>query len=336
MIRLATPRWWYVRRGAPSPVTRLLLLPVSWIWAWATARRLARGRPFDTGVPVICVGNLTMGGTGKTPVVQALVRRLGRGGRSAAVVSRGYGGRLAGPVQVDLARHGAAEVGDEPVMLARDGPVWVARDRAAGAAAAVKDGARLIVLDDGLQSPAVKKTLSLLVVDGETRQDEWPFGDGAVFPAGPMREPLSAGLARADAVIVLLPADLPTADPALLALFFGKPVLIAHLEPVGPPPDGKQLAFAGIGKPWKMEQALIAAGCDLVDFAAFADHAPIPEGVLKFLARRAAEEGAGLLTSEKDWARLSPTWRTRVVAWPVRVRFADEPALDALLQAVGT
>ncbi|HEX7759133.1 MAG TPA: tetraacyldisaccharide 4'-kinase, partial [Caulobacteraceae bacterium] len=137
------------------------------------------------------------------------------------------------------------------------------------------------------------------------------------------------------AVIVLLPADLPAADPALLALFPGKPVLAAHLEPAVPPPGGKQLAFAGIGKPWKMEQALIAAGCDLVDFAPFADHARIPEGVLKFLARRAAEEGAGLLTSEKDWARLLPAWQARVTPWPVQVVFDDEAALDAVLEGVG-
>ncbi len=332
MIRLATPRWWYVRRGAPSPLTRMLLTPASWIWAWATARRLARGHPYDPGVPVICVGNVTMGGTGKTPVVRALAQRLAERGRAASVVARGYGGRLAGPVRVDLGRHGAADVGDEPVMLAADGDVWIAKDRAAGVRAAAEAGARVIVLDDGLQSPAVRKTLSILVVDGETRKDEWPFGDGAVFPAGPMREPLAAGLARTDAVVVLLPADLAAADPALLALFAGKPVLTAHLEPAAPPPGGKQLAFAGIGKPWKMEQALIAAGCDLADFAPFPDHARIPEGVLRFLADRAAAQGAGLLTSEKDWARLTAAWRARVTPWPVRVRFDDVAALDRVLE----
>jgi tetraacyldisaccharide 4'-kinase len=337
MIRLATPRWWYVREGAPMRVTRLLLTPVSWIWAWATARRLARGRPAAVGAPVICVGNVTMGGTGKTPVVRAVAARIAARGGQAAVLSRGYGGRLAGPVRVDPAAHTAADVGDEPVMLAGDPAlaVWVARDRVAGAKAAVAAGAKAVVLDDGFQSPALKKTLSLLVVDGETRAEEWPFGDGAVFPAGPMREPLAAGLARADAVVLLLPADLAEPDPALLAVLAGKPVLTAWLEPAGPPPAGPQLAFAGIGKPWKMEQALRAAGCQLVDFAPFADHARIPEGVLRFLARRAEASGAGLLTSEKDWARLSPAWRARVTPWPVRVRFADEAALDALLAGVG-
>jgi tetraacyldisaccharide 4'-kinase len=215
--------------------------------------------------------------------------------------------------------------------------VWIARDRAAGAVAAAADGAAVIVMDDGHQNPHVAKTLSLVVVDGETRDEEWPFGDGAVFPAGPMREPLEAGLARADAVVLLLPADLAAADPGLVALLSGrlagKPILIARLEPAAPPPAGPQIAFAGIGKPWKMERALKAAGCELVDFAPLADHEPIAQETLAFLADRAAHLNAGLVTSEKDWARLPPAWRERVTPWPVRARFEDEAALWALIQA---
>jgi len=192
-----------------------------------------------------------------------------------------------------------------------------------------------VVMDDGHQNASVKKTLSLVVVDGETRDGEWPFGDGAVFPAGPMREPLAAGLARADAVVLLLPADLATPDPALLALFSPKPVLIAHLAPAAPPPPGPQLAFAGIGKPWKMERALKAAGCDLADFAPFPDHAHYDERLLRFLAQRAKALGAGLLTSEKDWVKLPAAWRRRIAAWPVEARFADEAALDLLLASLG-
>ena len=134
-------------------VTRTLLRPASWIWAWATARRLARGRPFDPGVPVICVGNLTLGGSGKTPVVRELARRLTSGGEAVHILSRGHGGRLAGPVRVDAQVHNSAEVGDEPLMMAAEATVWVARDRAAGAAAAAGAGARLIVMDDGHQNP---------------------------------------------------------------------------------------------------------------------------------------------------------------------------------------
>jgi tetraacyldisaccharide 4'-kinase len=333
-MKLATPRWWYVRSGAPMPVTRALLRPASWVWAWATARRIARGRPADPGAPVICVGNLTMGGTGKTPVVRALASRLGGAAGAAQILTRGYGGRVKGPALVSPASQTAGDVGDEALMMAADAPVWVARDRAAGARAAAAAGAKVIIMDDGHQNPSVAKALSLIVVDGETRHREWPFGDGAVFPAGPMREPLAAGLARADAVVVLLPADLAAPDPALLALFLGKPVLIARLVPAAPPPPGPQLAFAGIGKPWKMERALIAAGCDLADFAPFPYHARYDERLLRFLAQRAEKLGAGLLTSEKDWVKLPPAWRERVKAWPVEARFDDEAALDGLLAAV--
>ncbi|HZZ89100.1 MAG TPA: tetraacyldisaccharide 4'-kinase, partial [Caulobacteraceae bacterium] len=273
-MRVSTPRWWYVRDRAPAPLTRALLRPISWIWAFVTARRIASARPLDPGAPVICVGNLTMGGSGKTPIVRALARRLS--GR-AQILTRGYGGRIKGPARVDPASCSAADVGDEALMLAGDTPVWVAQDRTAGARAAALAGAGVILMDDGHQNPAVKKALSLVVVDGETRDGEWPFGDGAVFPAGPMREPLAAGLARADAVILLLPADLPSADPALLAALSGPPLLIARLAPAAPPPAGPTVAFAGIGKPWKMERALKAAGCDLVDFAPLPDHARYDE-----------------------------------------------------------
>jgi tetraacyldisaccharide 4'-kinase len=222
-------------------------------------------------------------------------------------------------------------VGDEPLMLARDLPVWISRDRPAGVRAAAEAGAQVVVMDDGHQNPSVAKALSLVVIDGETRDGEWPFGDGRVVPAGPMREPLSAGLARADAVVVLLPSDVGAADPELMARLGGAPALTAHLEPAGPPPPGPQLGFAGVGKPWKVERALKAAGCELADFAAFPDHFAYDQPTLERLSARAAQFGAGLVTTEKDWVRLPPAWRNRVAAWPVRARFDDPPALDALL-----
>ncbi|MBX3481474.1 MAG: tetraacyldisaccharide 4'-kinase [Caulobacter sp.] len=333
-MKLATPRWWYVRDGAPGVVARMLLTPISWIWAAVTARRIARTTPVDPGVPVICVGNFTAGGVGKTPVVRELLALLRAQGLSAHGLSRGYGGRLAGPIRVDPRGHTAADVGDEPLMLSQDGPFWIARDRLAGARAAAGEGASVVVMDDGHQNPSVKKALSLVVVDGETRNNEWPFGDGAVFPAGPMREPLKASLARTDAVILMLPADLAEPDPDLVALFPGKPVLIARLEPAAPPPPGPQVAFAGIGKPWKVERSLVAAGCDLKDFAPFPDHGAYDEATLKALERRAADFGAGLLTTEKDWARLPPAWREKIAFWPVRARFEDEAAVQALLARV--
>ncbi|MEO7027133.1 MAG: tetraacyldisaccharide 4'-kinase [Caulobacteraceae bacterium] len=332
-MKLATPRNWYRRDPRRGLAARLILTPPSWIWTWATARRLARGRPYDPGIPVIRVGNLTMGGSGKTPVAREIARRLRGAGVDAHILSRGHGGRLTGPLRVG-SEHGAGDVGDEAVMLAADLPVWIARDRAAGARAAARGGAAVIVMDDGHQNPAVKVSLSLVIVDGETRDGEWPFGDGAVFPAGPMREPLAAGLSRADAIVVVAPADIVEIDPALLELFDGKPLLIARLTPDQPPPPGRQIGFAGLAKPWKMERALVAAGCDLVDFAPLPDHARLDERALRFLADRARALDAGLVTSEKDWARLAPEWRERVSAWPVRATFEDGAALEGLLRRV--
>ena len=331
-MNVATPRWWYLRGRRAGTLLRLLLQPAAVIWALATARRIATGKSFDPGVPVVCVGNLTLGGAGKTPIAAEVLRLLVEKGIKAHALSRGHGGRLVGPLRVDPALHTSAEVGDEPLMLAKTFPVWIARDRAAGAAAAAANGAQAIVMDDGHQNSSVRKALSLVVVDGETREGEWPFGDGSVFPAGPMREPLKTGLARAEAVIVLLPADLDAPDPELVALFGSKPVLTARLEPVQAPPAGPQLGFAGVGKPWKVERALQAAGCELVEFVPLPDHAPLDEDLLRRLADRAADFQAGMVTTEKDWARLPPAWRQRVVPWPVRARFEDAVALERLLE----
>ncbi len=329
-MKLATPQAWY-GRDPPGRAARALLAPASWVWTAATARRIARTQPVEVGAPVICVGNLTVGGSGKTPVARALLQRLRAAGVEAHALSRGYGGRLAGPHRVDPARDDAAAVGDEPLLLARDAPAWIARDRPAGARAAVGAGAEAVVMDDGHQNPSLAKALSLVVVDGDTREGRWPFGAGGVVPAGPLREPLRAGLARADAAIVLLPEGEDAPDPELLALLRDLPVLLAVLEAAAPPPRGPQLGFAGVAKPWRVESSLRAAGCDLVDFAPFPDHAPYREVDLRWLLRRAEALGAGLVTTEKDHVRLPPAWRARVAAWPVRTRMLDEAALDALL-----
>ena len=330
-MKLSTPRWWYVRERGPGRVRRLLLTPLSWIWASVTANRIARTVPEDAGLPVICVGNLTAGGTGKTPVVRELLRLLTERGLNAHGLSRGYGGRLKGPLKVDPALHTAADVGDEPLMLSHGYPMWISADRPAGAKAAKADGAQVVVMDDGHQNPSLKKTLSMVVVDGETRNGEWPFGDGRVFPAGPMREPLEVGLGRADAVVLLLPADLEEPNPLLLAQFGDTPVLVARLEPAAPVPPGPQVGFAGVGKPWKVERALVAAGCDLKDFAPFPDHGQFDQGTLKALARRAEDFDAGLVTTEKDWVRLPADWRDRIAMWPVKATFEDEAAVLDML-----
>lgn len=328
-MKISTPRWWYRRSG--GGVAARLLQPLAAVFAGQTARRIQTTTSFDPGVPVISIGNLTVGGSGKTPVVRETLRMLARNGVDAHAVSRGYGGSLVGPVEVDPDHHTAAEVGDEPLMIAQEHPVWIARDRAEGARAAVAAGAKLLVLDDAHQNPSVLKTRSIIVVDGETRNGEWPFGDGSVVPAGPMREPFLVGLARADGVVVMLPSDMDAPDPALLTLFGDLPVTVGRLKPTRSPSPGPKLGFAGIAKPWRVERSLRAAGVELKGFRSFPDHGVYSPAVLAGLAREADRLGAGLITTEKDWVRLPPDWRSRVEAWPVRVRFDEEDTILDLL-----
>src|ERR1700712_1161588 len=187
------PAFWY----RPSSWTSRLLLPLGALYGLAAGQRLQR-EGFDAGVPVLCVGNYHVGGAGKTPTVLALARLLRDLGETPVVLSRGYGGRLHGPIQVDPARHVAADVGDEPLMMARTIPVIVARDRIDGAALARSQGATVILMDDGFQNPAIAKDASLIVVDGDRG-----VGNGCVFPAGPLRAPLPPQLARTDALIIV-------------------------------------------------------------------------------------------------------------------------------------
>lgn len=305
---------------------RALLTPLSWCYAWAAAERERRIAPKHAPVPVLCVGNLTVGGAGKTPLSRTLRHRLGP---HAHTLSRGYGGRIAGPLRVTEDME-AREVGDEPLLHARDGPAWIAADRVAGARAAAAAGAHAIVMDDGFQNPTLHKDLSLLAVDAG-----YGIGNGQVFPAGPMREPLRRGLARADAV-VLMHNGAPEADaarPAWLA-DFEKPVLHARIEPAGIAPDAELVAFAGLARPEKFFDTLAAMGVKLADAVPFADHHLYTDEEMVELAQLAADRGAQLITTEKDVVRLSRPWRERVAVLPVKARFSDAPALDALLAPI--
>lgn len=319
---MKAPGFWY--QPKPTLAARLLA-PLGLLYAAATARRVAQPG-YHPKVPVICVGNLTVGGTGKTPTTIALLERL----PGAHVVTRGHGGRLEGPVQVRL-DHPAADVGDEPLLLAAFAPTWVAKDRAAGVRAAEAAGARVILLDDGFQNPAVVKDLSIVVTDAARG-----FGNGLCLPAGPLREPVAEGMKRAD----LLLSIGTEAEQATFAARFTSPVphLRGGLEPLAMGIDWRGerlLAFAGIGHPERFFATLRALGADLVRGEALDDHQPLSSALLTRLEAEAMATGAQLVTTEKDAVRLPAAFRPKVLSLPVRLRVEDWGPLDARLKALG-
>ncbi len=309
------------RSRAAAPLTRLLLSPLAALYTWDGARRLRKARPYDCGRPVVCVGNLTLGGAGKTPIVEAIRAHLVAQGLRAASLSRGYGGSLKGPVRVDPERHDAGQVGDEPLMLSATGESWIARQRADGARAMVGDGVDVIVMDDGHQNPDLVKTSSLVVIDSSE-----PFGNGFVFPKGPLREPVEAGMARADGVILMGSGETPEA-----AATSDAPVWRARLTAANDLPAGGYVAFAGIGRPERFFDSLrLRAGLELCETVPFGDHHVYSAGDVSYLAKLAKERGAHLVTTSKDHVRLPREFGEQVAIAAVRVDFAERHALDAI------
>jgi tetraacyldisaccharide 4'-kinase len=304
-----------------------LLAPLGGLYAAATARRVARPG-WRAPVPVLCAGNATAGGAGKTTLALDLGARLQARGVAFAYLTRGYGGRGGGVVRVDPAIHGAADVGDEALLLAALAPTWVAADRAAGARAAVAEGARALLLDDGLQNPTLQKDCSLLVIDGEAG-----FGNGRCLPAGPLREPAAAAAARCRAAVLIGPDRLG----ALAALPPGLPVLSARLEPaadIAALAGARVVAFAGIGRPDKFFDMLEAAGVAVVARRPFADHHRYASAELSGLLAEAERFRAVAVTTPKDAARLTPAQRAQVTTVGVRLVWQDEAAIEALLDEV--
>ena len=317
---MRAPSFWY-RRDAGAEALGLLLSPLGALYGCAARLKRAGAKPYSARAQVVCVGNLTLGGTGKTPSAIALAERFRRKDFKTVFLTRGYGGRLPGPLEVDADRHDSGEVGDEALLLARHAPTILSRDRAKGARMADALGAQIIVMDDGHQNPSLKKDISLVVVDGEAG-----FGNGRVFPAGPLREKLGDGLARADAVIVM------GSGAPNLGAFMG-PVLHARLLPEKAEDlrGAAVLAFAGIGRPEKFFASLTELGANLVAAHGFADHHRYTVAELNRLKHEARGKAARLVTTEKDLVRIAPAMREGIEALNVRTEFSDEAALSRVL-----
>ena len=317
---MRAPGFWVGGGGIAS----LLLSPFSAIYAGATARRMARSG-WRAPVPVICCGNATAGGAGKTTVALDIGRRLADRGINAQFLLRGYGGKLKGPALVEPGTHDSTQVGDEALLLAAVRPTWVSADRGAGAQTAVAGGAQAIVMDDGLQNPTLEKDLSLLVIDGS-----YGFGNGRVIPAGPLREPVAAAAGRCHAAVLIGPdevgalAQLPPGLPVLRArLVAGPEAALLAGQPV--------FAFCGIANPAKFFATLQEVGAVLAGREAFADHYPYDEAELKDLLAQAEALRAVPVTTRKDFVRIPPAYRARVTVVSVALAWEEAAAIESLL-----
>ncbi len=332
---MRSPSFWYPQssdENGKNPAARILpavLAPASLLYNAVGQWRRALTRPHRAKVPVICVGNLTVGGTGKTPTAIAVAQLLAALTPNPFFLTRGYGGRAAGPLVVDLEHHTSEEVGDEPLLLATHAPTVVSRNRVKGAKLAIGRGAGAIIMDDGFQNPSLAKDLSLVVVDAE-----WGFGNGRIIPAGPLRESVKAGLARADAVVLMHTDGDTSSWKTLKALQnFDRPVINAWYQ-ASKPVDLKGervLAFAGIGRPEKFFRSVSRLGLQAIETVPFPDHHVFTSGEFGALVDRADAQKASLVTTEKDSVRLTKQQRTLVHVLQVDVRFDSGTELDQLL-----
>lgn len=317
---MKTPAFWQHKN-----ILSHLLLPASWLYDVLSKAKRQRIQSAALPVPVICVGNLTAGGAGKTPVALALAEALKPHYPGAFFLSKGYGGRIKAPTRVDPCRHTARDVGDEPLLLTGTLPTVIAHDRMAGAQFAISQGATLILMDDGFQNPAIRKDFSLLVIDAKTG-----FGNGRILPAGPLRESPAEGFARAQAIVML---NVPNALPPLPS---DLPVFSAAASIAAPEEHyraKRYVAFSGIAYPQKFFDTLGALGADVVKTIPYPDHYLYTHRDIAELQDTAREYQTTLITTAKDAVRLPPEIRNQVEVLPITIVFNDKERLLALIDS---
>ena len=316
---MKAPQFWY----EPNTWKAKFLYPLGYFYNLLTLLRGKLAKPQSYSCLTICIGNLNVGGTGKTPTTIALAQHFLKKGLQVHVVSRGYKGKFQGTFLVDPQKHKSDEVGDEPLLMSEFTSVWVSNKRKNGIAAAENAGAQIVLLDDGFQDPSFHKDFSLIVVDGEKG-----FGNKKCMPAGPLRENIVQGFKRADALVIV-------GQRIYKFDTFPTHLKIIHstLKPIETGmnwKEGKYLAFAGIADPSKFFKTLRSLGANLIDCVALSDHQKLDGQVLKRLERKANSAHAQLVTTEKDAVRLSSTYRKKVLSLPVRIEFDDKNELENL------
>lgn len=314
--------WFWRERSLAAATTTTIMIPASMIYDGAQRLRAAAARPCKAEAPVICIGNATLGGSGKTPMAIALRKLLSARGVDAHFASRGYGGSLKGPLRV-LPQHSAQEVGDEPLLLAAEAPTWVSKNRAAGVLAAARC-ADVVIMDDGFQNPTIEKSFSILLI----RATDSGY-NGKVFPAGPFREPVTRALARADAMI-LVGEDEASIKAAETPSFSAARKLTLENPP------SRAVAFCGIAEPQRFFDDLQSCGVTLAASATFPDHHPFSDADILSLRKSAARHDAALITTEKDFVRLSPEARKDIRVAKLEMS-VDRPRelVDLILSKIG-